>query len=37
MKRLIITKTPMRISFVGGGTDIPEYYEKFEGAVLTQL
>jgi D-glycero-alpha-D-manno-heptose-7-phosphate kinase len=34
MKRLIITKTPMRISFVGGGTDIPEYYEKFEGAVL---
>ena len=34
MKELIITKTPMRISFVGGGTDIPAYYKKFEGAVL---
>jgi D-glycero-alpha-D-manno-heptose-7-phosphate kinase len=27
-------KAPLRISFVGGGTDIPVYYEKYGGAVL---
>lgn len=27
-------KAPLRISFVGGGTDIPVYYEKCGGAVL---
>jgi D-glycero-alpha-D-manno-heptose-7-phosphate kinase len=27
-------KAPLRISFVGGGTDIPLYYEKYSGAVL---
>jgi len=32
---LIITQTPLRISFFGGGTDYPDYFEKFgEGAVL---
>lgn len=25
---------PVRISFAGGGTDIPEYYEKFGGHVI---
>lgn len=25
--KIIITKTPLRISFVGGGTDIPSFYE----------
>lgn len=25
---MIITKTPLRISFFGGGSDIPEFYEK---------
>lgn len=24
---MIITRTPLRVSFVGGGTDLPEYYE----------
>jgi len=27
--------TPVRISFAGGGTDIPEYYEQFGGHVIT--
>lgn len=27
--------SPGRISFAGGGTDLPEYYEKFEGSVVT--
>ncbi|WP_420574465.1 GHMP kinase [Kordia sp.] len=32
---MIITRTPFRISFVGGGTDIPEFYEQNKGAVLS--
>jgi len=32
---LIISKTPLRISFLGGGTDYPDYFNTFgEGAVL---
>jgi D-glycero-alpha-D-manno-heptose-7-phosphate kinase len=31
---MIITQTPLRISFLGGGTDHPEYFEKYGGAVL---
>jgi D-glycero-alpha-D-manno-heptose-7-phosphate kinase len=31
---MIITQTPFRISFLGGGTDYPEYFEKEGGAVL---
>lgn len=31
---MIITKTPFRISFFGGGTDYPEYFLKYGGAVL---
>ena len=31
---MIITQTPLRISFFGGGTDYPEYFEKYGGAVL---
>ncbi|MEX2406660.1 MAG: GHMP kinase, partial [Actinomycetota bacterium] len=26
---------PLRISFVGGGTDFPHYYERNGGAVLS--
>ena len=26
---MIITKTPLRLSFVGGGTDLPEFYENY--------
>jgi D-glycero-alpha-D-manno-heptose-7-phosphate kinase len=31
---VLITKTPLRISFFGGGTDYPEYFEHHGGAVL---
>lgn len=32
---MIITRTPYRISFFGGGTDFPAYYEKHGGCVLS--
>ena len=32
---MIITRTPYRISFFGGGTDWPEYYRQHGGAVLS--
>lgn len=32
---MIITRTPFRISFVGGGSDLRSFYEKHEGAVLS--
>jgi D-glycero-alpha-D-manno-heptose-7-phosphate kinase len=32
---MIITRTPFRISFVGGGSDLPSYYHKSPGAVLS--
>ncbi len=32
---MIISRTPLRISFVGGGSDISDYYLKKEGAVVT--
>ena len=32
---MIITKTPFRISFVGGGSDLPAFFEKQKGAVLS--
>ena len=32
---MIITKTPFRMSFFGGGTDIEEYFKKLNGAVLS--
>lgn len=32
---MIITKTPLRLSFVGGGSDIPGFYRKHGGAVLS--
>jgi D-glycero-alpha-D-manno-heptose-7-phosphate kinase len=32
---MIITRTPFRISFFGGGTDYPKWYEKHGGAVLS--
>jgi D-glycero-alpha-D-manno-heptose-7-phosphate kinase len=31
---LIISRTPVRISFFGGGTDYPSFFQKFGGAVL---
>jgi D-glycero-alpha-D-manno-heptose-7-phosphate kinase len=32
---MIISKTPLRMSFVGGGSDLPFYYKKMGGAVLS--
>jgi D-glycero-alpha-D-manno-heptose-7-phosphate kinase len=31
---MIISKTPFRVSFFGGGTDYPEYFTRYGGAVL---
>ena len=31
----IITRTPLRVSFFGGGTDIPKFYNKNYGEVLS--
>src|ERR1044071_943451 len=30
---MLIVRTPVRISFGGGGTDLPAYYEQYGGAV----
>lgn len=32
---MIITKTPLRVSFAGGGTDISDYYKRDYGAVVS--
>lgn len=31
---MILTKTPIRITFLGGGTDYPEYFNKHKGLTL---
>jgi len=33
--RLIVTRTPLRVSFAGGGTDLPAFYERDYGTVLS--
>lgn len=32
---MIITRTPFRVSFAGGGSDLPSYYRSYGGAVLS--
>jgi D-glycero-alpha-D-manno-heptose-7-phosphate kinase len=32
---MIISRTPMRVSFVGGGSDLPSHYQKYGGAVIS--
>ena len=32
---MIITRTPLRMSFVGGGSDIPAYYQRVGGTVVS--
>jgi D-glycero-alpha-D-manno-heptose-7-phosphate kinase len=32
---VIISRTPLRVSFVGGGTDLPDFYDEHGGAVVS--
>lgn len=32
---MIITRAPLRISFVGGGTDLPAFYHQYPGRVIS--
>ena len=32
---MLITRTPLRITFGGGGTDLPSFYAEYGGAVLS--
>ena len=32
--KMIITRSPLRITLGGGGTDLPSYYEKFGGFLI---
>ena len=32
---MIITKTPFRVSFCGGGSDMADFYRKYGGCVLS--
>ena len=32
---MIISRTPFRISFTGGGSDLPAYYHQFTGKVVS--
>lgn len=32
---MIITQTPFRMSFFGGGTDVPGFFNQHEGAVIS--
>ena len=33
--QIVITKTPLRISFIGGGTDMPYFYNRFGGSTIS--
>ena len=33
--RLVVTQTPLRVSFAGGGSDLPAFYETDEGTVFS--
>lgn len=32
---MIVVRAPLRISFVGGGTDLPDFYHKYPGRVIS--
>ena len=34
-KKIASTKTPLRISFSGGGTDMPYFYKKYSGLTIS--
>jgi len=33
---MIISRTPFRVSFVGGGTDLSRFYHEHSGAVVSK-
>ena len=33
--RIVVTRTPLRVSFAGGGTDLAGFYEQDYGAVFS--
>lgn len=35
LPRIVVTRTPLRVSFAGGGTDFADFYERDYGAVLS--
>ena len=35
INKMIISKTPLRMSFVGGGSDLPAFYRDHGGAVIS--
>src|SRR5436190_12580677 len=35
LPRLVVTRTPLRVSFAGGGTDLADFYERNYGAVFS--
>ena len=32
---IVVTRTPLRVSFAGGGTDLPAFYQQEHGAVFS--
>jgi D-glycero-alpha-D-manno-heptose-7-phosphate kinase len=34
-RKMIITRAPFRVSFCGGGSDLPSFYEQYGGCVLS--
>lgn len=34
-REMIMSRTPLRVSFAGGGTDLPAFYDKDDGMVLS--
>ena len=32
---MIISRTPLRVTLAGGGTDLPEFYSRFGGSVVS--
>lgn len=35
LPKIVVTRTPLRVSFAGGGTDLPGFYERDYGAVFS--
>ena len=35
MKKIVIARSPLRISFVGGGTDLKDFYKNYGGEVFS--